>query len=156
MLWKWLIGIGIGGLFGWLTLRDGAFALLFQGPITFQDGYVLKGISAPLDTVSMSPENFPALGWGIPVGGVILYLCCLGIIHFLRAYRWEPLIRGFVNSPLTLGRLNAISAVGFMAMFLLPMRLGELVRPMLAQRETGIHQPRVCWRRSFLNELRMD
>ncbi len=138
MLWKWLTGIGIGGLFGWLTLRDGVFELLLTGPVVFVDGYLLKGRMEPLVLTDATGSTAPTgTGWQIPLSGIAIYLLCLSIIHFLRAYRWQPLIRGFVNSPIASNRLNAISAVGFMAMFLLPFRLGELVRPILAQRETG-------------------
>jgi len=61
-----------------------------------------------------------------------LYLCVLLCIHLVRTVRWgillEPLGRvGFK-------RLNSATAVGFMLLMLLPLRLGELARPLLIAR----------------------
>jgi uncharacterized protein (TIRG00374 family) len=48
--------------------------------------------------------------------------------HFFRAWRWGYLLRP-LGIRLPLGRLLAISSVGFMAILALPVRLGEFVRP---------------------------
>lgn len=61
------------------------------------------------------------------------YLAILLVVHAVRTVRWGLLLRPVAEVPLA--RLNAVSAVGFMALMLLPFRLGELARPMLiAQR----------------------
>ncbi len=57
------------------------------------------------------------------------YVFILLVIHVARTVRW-----GILLEPVTevsFGRLNAISAVGFMALLLLPFRLGEFARPYL-------------------------
>jgi hypothetical protein len=74
-------------------------------------------------------------GWQISLTHVLWYFVALSIIHVLRAIRWEPLIRPLLPVRLSVSRLNAISAVGFMAIFLLPLRLGEFVRPYLVKKE---------------------
>jgi uncharacterized protein (TIRG00374 family) len=56
-----------------------------------------------------------------------------GAIHLVRTWRWGILLEPVDEVPFA--RLNAASAVGFMALMLLPFRLGELARPYLvAQR----------------------
>ncbi|TMA25424.1 MAG: flippase-like domain-containing protein [Deltaproteobacteria bacterium] len=63
---------------------------------------------------------------------IALYLCVLLCIHLVRTVRWgillEPL--GHVGFK----RLNSASAVGFMLLMLLPLRLGEFARPLLIAR----------------------
>lgn len=60
------------------------------------------------------------------------YALILVVIHVLRTVRWgillEPL--GHVGFK----RLNSASAVGFMLLILLPLRLGEFARPLLIAR----------------------
>jgi uncharacterized protein (TIRG00374 family) len=57
------------------------------------------------------------------------YLGTLLLIHLVKTVRWGVLLRPVARVPFA--RLNAVSAVGFMALYLLPFRLGELVRPVL-------------------------
>ena len=59
----------------------------------------------------------------------------LSLIHVLRVVRWKPLLDPIVE--LDWQTHNRIGAVGFMAMFLFPLRLGELVRPYLVKQQTG-------------------
>ncbi|HTN52844.1 MAG TPA: lysylphosphatidylglycerol synthase transmembrane domain-containing protein [Anaeromyxobacter sp.] len=58
-----------------------------------------------------------------------LYLPFLVGIHLSRTVRWGLLLEPVAKVPF--GRLNAVSAVGFMALVLLPFRLGEFARPYL-------------------------
>lgn len=55
----------------------------------------------------------------------------------LRLLRWTLLVRAI--EPLPAGRVARIGAVGLMAIDLLPVRLGELVRPALLDRREGLH-----------------
>ena len=57
------------------------------------------------------------------------YFVILTGIHLARTLRWGLLLGQVVKVPF--GRLNAIAAVGFMGLMLLPFRLGEFVRPYL-------------------------
>jgi len=57
------------------------------------------------------------------------YVCILMVIHVVRTVRWGLLLRPVAKVPF--GRLNAVAAVGFMALMLLPFRLGEFARPLL-------------------------
>ena len=58
-----------------------------------------------------------------------VYLATLAIIHLLRTVRWGILLEPVAKVPFA--RLNAVSAVGFTALLILPFRLGEFARPYL-------------------------
>jgi hypothetical protein len=57
------------------------------------------------------------------------YLAILTIIHVVRTVRWGILLEPVAKVPFS--KLNAVSAVGFMALLILPIRLGEFARPYL-------------------------
>lgn len=57
------------------------------------------------------------------------YFAILLVIHVLRTVRWGLLIQPL--QKMSFRRLNAVSAVGFMALVVLPLRLGEFARPYL-------------------------
>jgi hypothetical protein len=60
---------------------------------------------------------------------VLPYFAILLVIHLIRTVRWGMLIAPLAKMPFR--RLNAVSAVGFMALIVLPLRLGEFARPYL-------------------------
>jgi hypothetical protein len=70
------------------------------------------------------------VGWSLAVIGVSI--CC----HVLRAERWRVLLRPVADVP----RWPAIAAtfVGFGANAVLPLRIGEIVRPVFLARRTSI------------------
>ena len=57
------------------------------------------------------------------------YLALLLVIHVIRTWRWGLLLEPVAKLPFA--RLNGVCAVGFMALMLLPFRLGEFARPYL-------------------------
>jgi uncharacterized protein (TIRG00374 family) len=57
------------------------------------------------------------------------YLGILVLIHLARTLRWGILLEPVAKVPFA--RLNAVSAVGFMALMILPFRIGEFARPYL-------------------------
>jgi len=57
------------------------------------------------------------------------YLVVLTVIHLVRTWRWGLLLEPVAKLPFS--KLNAASAVGIMALVLLPFRLGEFARPYL-------------------------
>lgn len=57
------------------------------------------------------------------------YFAILLAIHLARTVRWGLLLEPVAKVPFA--RLNAVAAVGFMALVLLPFRLGEFARPYL-------------------------
>ncbi|MFQ5697336.1 MAG: lysylphosphatidylglycerol synthase transmembrane domain-containing protein [Myxococcota bacterium] len=61
----------------------------------------------------------------------------IGVL-WLRALRWRYLTLGLREGGLPPGALFRATSVGFMSMNILPLRLGELIRPWLLARETGV------------------
>jgi uncharacterized protein (TIRG00374 family) len=61
--------------------------------------------------------------WLVPYVGI------LALIHLARTLRWGILLEPVAKVPFS--RLNAASAVGFMALVILPFRIGEFARPYL-------------------------
>jgi hypothetical protein len=57
------------------------------------------------------------------------YFLILLAVHLVKTVRWGILLEPVVDLPFT--RLNAVCAVGFMALMILPFRLGEFARPYL-------------------------
>jgi uncharacterized protein (TIRG00374 family) len=57
------------------------------------------------------------------------YVVILALIHLARTIRWGILLEPVAKVPFS--RLNAASAVGFMALMILPFRIGEFARPYL-------------------------
>jgi uncharacterized protein (TIRG00374 family) len=64
------------------------------------------------------------------------YLVILLAIHLARTVRWGILLEPVAKVPFA--RLNAAAAVGFMALVLLPFRLGEFARPVLVAEPGGL------------------
>ena len=60
---------------------------------------------------------------------LVPYFLILTLIHLAQAWRWGILLEPVARIPFW--RLNAVAAVGFMALVILPFRLGELARPYL-------------------------
>lgn len=118
-LLKLLIGLLIGAFFIWLSAKDWPLAEL-SGALTFQGSTLTVG----------SPPH----GWALDLWWLLPYFGILSLIHVLRVIRWKPLLDPIVKLNLT--EHNRIGAVGFMAMFLFPLRLGELVRPHLVKKAT--------------------
>ena len=63
---------------------------------------------------------------------IVIYVTILLVIHLVRTIRW-----GILLEPLghvSFKRLNSASAVGWMLLMVLPLRLGEFARPLLIAR----------------------
>jgi glycosyltransferase 2 family protein len=69
--------------------------------------------------------------WAVPA-----YAASLLLTHFLRAARWRHLIAPVKS--LALRDVVLLNWVGFFAIFALPLRLGEVVRPALTKLRHGI------------------
>lgn len=63
------------------------------------------------------------------------------LIMVFRAWRWQLELRPLAHVPL--GRLWVITSVAYMAINLLPVRLGEVVRPWLLSRRSTVSFPNV-------------
>ncbi len=70
---------------------------------------------------------------------VILPLHILAL--WLRAARWRYLTDAIAPARLPSGALFRATAVGYLALNVLPLRIGEVVRPWFLARETGVRAP---------------
>ncbi len=93
------------------------------------------GISGLCIWLSLRNADLRAVGAAIAAADprrLVVYALLLLVIHLVRTVRWgillEPL--GHVGFK----RLNSASAVGYMLLILLPLRLGEFARPLLIAR----------------------
>lgn len=119
-LLKWTVSIGIGVFFVYLAFKDWPVETLFQGGLRIHDGV-------------LSTDS-----WRIPLYVYPAYFLTLVAMHVFRVWRWQPLLNPL--APVGFWTLNRVCSVGFMAVFLLPMRLGELVRPLLISTEAPIRR----------------
>lgn len=69
--------------------------------------------------------------WTVPT-----YFASLLVVHWFRAWRWDYLLRPVAKVPTS--RIIAYAWVGFFAIMMLPLRMGEVVRPVLLRREGKI------------------
>ena len=94
-----------------------------------------------------------AIGWairGVNVGGVVdsmrsarlapvlLIMAAQWLGLWVRAVRWRYLTAALEDAPRDIGSHYRATAVGFLAINVLPFRIGELVRPWFLARETGV------------------
>src|SRR5947207_11322691 len=63
---------------------------------------------------------------------LVAYVGMLLVIHLVRTVRWGLLLKPL--GEVSFKRLNSASAVGWMLLVLLPLRLGEFARPLLIAR----------------------
>ncbi len=119
-LLKTFLGLAIGAFFVWLSAKDWPLERLV-GPTALEGSTLTVGA--------------PGEGWSVDLLWFLPFFGILVLIHVLRVVRWKPLLDPIAR--LSLKEHNRIGAVGFMAMFLFPLRLGELVRPYLVKRATA-------------------
>lgn len=123
---RWLAGLAIGALFTWLSARGWPMDKLFGGTLV---------LGTLHDTLSLylRQKNTDQVMWSVKLWSLGAYFLVLSLIHWLRVLRQKPLLAPYALVPLA--ELNRTGAIGFMSVFLLPLRLGEFVRPLLLTRE---------------------
>jgi len=89
----------------------------------------LKGEDWNQIAVGLSDARYEYLGAMFVIGVYAL---------FVRTQRWRLLLAAATSRPQPLGPLFSASAIGFMANMVLPLRVGEFIRPYLASRSTGV------------------
>ena len=92
-------------------------------------------MSALFVWLSLRHTGLRAVGAAIAAADPLRVLGYVGIwllIHLVRTVRWGILLEKF--GRVGFKRLNSASAVGFMLLMILPLRLGEFARPLLIAR----------------------
>ncbi len=86
-------------------------------------------------------RNVPLNDLGAALGQVnvrwlVVAVCLSFLLMLFRAWRWQLELRPLEH--VALGRLWIVTSVAYMAINLLPARLGEVVRPWLLSRRSGV------------------
>ncbi len=108
-------------------------------PRTFPWGRLLVGLVVSVAFVGLAVMSLAQrdVTWsevsarlaGGELGWIAAYFGLLTFLQAVRVVRWGILVRGF--GPASWRRITSVGLVGSAAILLLPMKLGELVRPML-------------------------
>jgi uncharacterized protein (TIRG00374 family) len=85
--------------------------------------------NVPLAELSEALQRFD-MRWLLPAVAISL------LLMVVRAWRWQLELKPLADIPL--GRLWVVTAVAYMAINLLPVRLGEVVRPWLLSRRSKV------------------
>ena len=140
-LLKWAISLGLGVLFIWVAGRNWPLGDVFHGSPLLAGRFFamvpasLGAFAGPLDPDARA-RVVAAGGWTLDLLYLIPFVVLLCSVHFARVVRWDYLLRPIARFDFW--ELNRVAAVGFMAMFVFPFRLGELVRPyLLRERHKG-------------------
>jgi len=91
--------------------------------------------------LALRGENWSEIGDGLR-NARYEYLLLMGVLGvyalFVRAQRWRLLLVTATGRPQPIHPIFSACAIGFMANMVLPLRIGEFIRPYLASRGTGI------------------
>jgi uncharacterized membrane protein YbhN (UPF0104 family) len=146
---KWLAGLAVGAAFTWWSSRSWPLDKLFGGTLALVNGHhatqstwaerlsLHHGLAVALQRPGT--DGSLTVTWSLDLTALVLYFVILTAIHWLRVLRWRPLLEPHASVPLAV--LNRAGAVGFMAVFLLPLRLGEFARPLMLARTHAGHTP---------------
>jgi uncharacterized protein (TIRG00374 family) len=103
-----------------------------------QIGFAL-GVSCFFIWLSLRGRDLHEIGAAIASANywwVAAYVVCLMIVHLIRVIRWGILLEPIAK--VSLRDLNMLGAVGFMLLMIVPLRLGELGRPLLVARHLRV------------------
>jgi glycosyltransferase 2 family protein len=136
---RWLLGTLLGVVLVWWATQGWPMDLIFGHPVHLFGLSLLGGNlgGADPEAVIAGSALLPETAWQVYLPGLLPYIAALVIIHFLRAWRWAPLLRR-LGHKVPFSVLNTTGGVSFAAIFLLPLRLGELVRPVLLSRHSEL------------------
>jgi uncharacterized protein (TIRG00374 family) len=107
------------------------------------DWRIWVGIALPIAAIAYTVHDVDLRDVASHIGDanpwLVLAMVPLHVFSlWLRAVRWRWLARSLSAEPHPIGPLFRATALGFMAINVLPFRLGELARPWLLGRETEV------------------
>ena len=102
----------------------------------FLGATAVAGLAFWLAFRGVSLEELAKVGREVRWGPIWGSLGVMVLLILARLLRWAILVRQL--QPVPAGKLFAIGSVGFMAIDMLPLRMGELVRPVLLTRNAGV------------------
>src|SRR5579862_7702196 len=101
------------------------------------DAQCATGTCQPRTWAMERDEQWESLK-GANYSWLLPYFAILIFIHICRTLRWGYWLSGIEKVPLR--KLNDASAIGFMMLIILPLRLGEFARPYLIADRSGIRK----------------
>ena len=125
---RWALSLLLASFFVWLTAKDWPLDRLFVGDLGVGED--------KLGRTAVRLRNHGEVSWSLALSSLAMSLSLFFCIHWLRVIRWRQFLHAYTPTPMRV--VNRVGAVGFMAIFLLPFRLGEVVRPLLISRETDV------------------
>ncbi len=120
---RWLLSLAIAALFVWLSSRQWPLEPVLCDQVEFARATLICSVDAGTGL---------AVSWTLQPLFVVLAFLVLCAVHFFRVLRWQPLLNPLARFDFA--TLNRVGAVSFMAVFIFPLRLGEIARPYLISR----------------------
>jgi uncharacterized protein (TIRG00374 family) len=103
---------------------------------------VVSGVCVFLSLRHTDPRAVLSAIAGVGLWAIVGYLVVLLAVHLVRTVRWQLLLTPLAR--VGFARVNSASAIGFMLLAILPLRLGELARPLLVSRPAAGAGPRLA------------
>jgi uncharacterized protein (TIRG00374 family) len=139
------LSVAIGGFFIWIAVdqmvsdiqsRAEQVTVAYTVPVAVDDMMQEAASAAGGDGIwSVMVDAFKSLDWYFVVGYILIFL----VIHVIRIVRWYLQLRPLGERDFT--KVFRVGAVGLAAIIVMPLRLGEFVRPWLLARESKIDFP---------------
>ena len=126
---RWLFSLGIAALFLWLSSRQWPIDPVLCDGVDLDGGVLLCMVNG---------EGGATLSWSLRPLALLGAFGVLCLVHFLRVLRWAPLLRPLAKFDFA--TLNRVGAVSFMAVFIFPLRLGEIARPFLISKSGKVRK----------------
>jgi uncharacterized membrane protein YbhN (UPF0104 family) len=115
---RWELGRGFWPKLGVSLLITAAFVLLLQA-----------------GALKLKPSNEALARVGVST--IVLYFAIFSVMNFIRAARWSLLLTPIQRVPL--GTVVRVAFIGYLAIALLPFRMGEAARPLLIRRDAKVN-----------------
>ena len=125
LLFKWAVSLLIAAFFVWLSFRQWPVGDLLCDEAGLEGGALMCRVGA---------GEAQRVSWAVNLVWLLPAVAVLCLVHFLRVFRWDPLLRPL--AAFDFRTLNRVGAVSFFAVFTFPLRLGEFARPYLIS-QTG-------------------
>jgi hypothetical protein len=136
---RWFLGLVLGVLFVWFATSDWQWEHIFGHTIHLEGWHLMGGDLAGIQPSAIASGHLPlpVNAWTVHLPGMLPYVLILVMIHFIRAWRWSPLLKR-LGHKVPFRVLNNTGGISFAAIFLFPLRLGEFVRPALLARQSTV------------------
>ena len=98
-LQKWLLGTALGVFFVWFATRGWPVEHIFGHSLHLGGGDLIGGDLGGITSSTLQQRlscgcgDLPLNAWRIYLPWILPYIGILVLIHYIRAWRWAPLLR---------------------------------------------------------------